>query len=262
MNEVRQLKQFHEEDNTFHSETIIYFSQCSERKTLSINDLLKLTSDTAVEDYNSRGMSRDVLAENGFAILVSRCSFRFHRLPRENERVEVATREEKNESLQFVRSYEISSLCPPSSKDERGESLISGLSTWILIDLNTWRILPMKRFTLRPPVELSKPHDCLPCAKIAVPESAVLLDERKIRYSDIDGNGHTNNARYGAFIADCLPEEYRAKDFTDFRINFSKEAVLGETLRLFADFNDEQKKITLAGKTDSGTSFESELFYK
>lgn len=251
---MSEYKQYHDSDNTFHSETMIYFSQCNDRKTLSFNELLKLTSDIAVEDFNERGMSRDVLTENGFAILVSRCSFRFHRMPSENEHIEIITWEEKSESLQFVRAYEILSA--------DGESLVSGLSTWLLVDINARRILPIKKFTLREPVDIVKNHDCLPCAKITLPENSVLLDERKIRYSDIDGNGHTNNSRYGAFIFDSLPEEYRQKNFCDFRINYSKEAMIGENLSISACFDDEQKKITVAGATVSGTSFEAELFYK
>lgn len=60
--------------------------------------------------------------------------------------------------------------------------------------------------------------------KITVPDCVTELDQRPIRYSDIDANGHMNNSRYGAFAVDCLPESYQDRDFTDFRMNYSKEA--------------------------------------
>lgn len=247
-------KYWYEEDGiTFKSEHKVLFSQCAGNKTLSFCELLKITSDMAVEDYDEQGMSRDFLVEKGFAFLVSRASFRFHRLPRENERFTFTTYEEKPEPLQLVRAYEFVS--------ETGERLITGLSSWLLADPVARRIIPTKKFTLRPEVTGKKEHDCLKYGKIAIPEHMDLLDERTIKWSDIDGNGHTNNSRYGAFLADALPAEYRMKSFTDFRINFAKEAMLGETMQVFGSFDDEAGRAVIIGKTPGGTSFESELLY-
>ena len=250
-----EYKQWREDNNiTFKSEHKVLFSQCTSSKVLSLYEILKLASDMAVEDYAQQGMSREFLIEHGFAFLVSRASFRFHRLPRENERFTFTTYEEKPEPLQLVRAYEFVS--------EDGTPLITGLSTWILADPVARRIIPTKKFTLRAEVTGQKAHDCLKYGKIALPDAMDLLDERTIRYSDIDGNGHVNNAHYGAFLADALPESYRSKDFTDFRINYSKEAMLGDAMQLFGTFDDEAKKAVIVGKTSAGVSFESELYWR
>lgn len=249
------FNQWHEADSiTFHSETNVYFSDCASNKLLSLNALLKLTSDFAVQDYAKQGITRDVLSANSFAILVSRLSFRFHTLPSENQRITIITWEEKPEPLQFRRAYELVA--------QDGTALISGISSWLLVDPKARRILPLNKFTLRKPNDIQKPHNCMEAQKIILPESMEAIDQRTIRYSDIDANGHVNNARYGAFIMDSLPAQYREKTFTDFRINFSKEALLGQMLNIFAHFDDDAKKITLAGKTEDGNSFESELYYK
>ena len=248
-------KYWYEDDGiTFRSQHKVLFSQCTSSKTMSFYELLKLTSDMAVEDYAEQGLPREFLIEHGFAFLVSRSSYRFHRLPRENERFTFTTYEEKPEPLQLVRAYECVS--------EDGTPLITGVSTWILADPVARRIIPTKKFTLRPPVESQREHDCLKYGKIALPDDLHLLDERRIRYSDIDGNGHVNNARYGAFLADALPEAYRAKRFTDFRINYSKEAMLDDTMQLYGTFDDEACKAVIIGKTKDGTSFESELYWE
>ena len=245
---------FHEEDGlTFRHEPRVYFSQSSSNKVISMSELLRLTSDTAVEDYRAQGMSRDMLLEHGYAILVSRCSFRLHRLPRENERVTVTTWEEKSEALQLCRAYDIT--------NDSGELLVTGSSTWLLVDPVGRRIIPTKNFTLRKPVTKQTERDCLKPGKILIPEGMELADERMIRYSDIDGNGHTNNSRYGAFIMDALPEADRKRQFKDFRLNYSKEAMLGQKLQVFLHNNAEAQLITVVGKTESGTSFEAELYY-
>ena len=80
-------------------------------------------------------------------------------------------------------------------------------------------------------------------------------------YSDIDGNGHVNNARYGAYVADCLPPEYQQKTYRDFRINYSKEAVAGQLIQLYGNFDEQNKKIIIAGKQKENTCFEAELYW-
>lgn len=251
-------RQWHDEDLAFHQQKMVDFSLAGSNKCLHLHELLKLTSDAAVEDYNQRGMSREFLAGHNTAILVSRNSFRFHRLPCENERIEIVTWEEKPEPLQAMRAYEI--------KSEAGEKLVSGISGWVIVDMEKRRIVPLKYFTLRPEPTVQREHDCFPCGKISVPSidsgEMALIGERKIGMSDLDANGHTNNARYAAFIMDFLPTEYAEKTFTDFKLNYSKEAVFGETLKLYASFDGEAKKILVVGKTERATSFESEIYYK
>ncbi len=252
---MKEFKTWHEEDNiTFHTDTHVYFSQCNSNGTLSISELLRITSDIAVEDYNQQGLSREKLLEGGFAILVSRVSLRLHRLPHENEDIRVTTYEEKPEALQLKRAYEIES--------STGEKLVTGLSTWLLVDPKARRIIPSKNFTMHTPTTIQNSHDCLPPGKIKTENAKTLIGERKILFSDIDANGHTNNSRYGAFALDALPNEYRNKRFTDIKINYSKEAMLDETLRLYADFAEQEKRITVVGKTDANTSFECELYYE
>lgn len=258
---MTEYKVYHDENNKFHFETMVYFCEANDSKQLSLYDLLKITSEVAVEDYNQRGMGRDVLTENNFAILVSRISFRFHRLPRENEHILLRTWEEKSEALQLVRAYEITSMDKMDEKSQ-GEKLVSGLSSWIIVNPESRRIVPTKLFKLREPTDLVTEHDCLKYGKIQISEDMTLFDERVIKYSDIDGNNHTDNARYGAFVADALPAELRHAKFTDFRLNYAKEAKLGQKMQIFGKISESEKKITFVGKTEEGVSFEAEIFWK
>ncbi len=250
---MAEYRQFHDADGKFNFETMVYFCEANDSKQLSLYDLLKIASDGAVEDFNQRGMSRDALTENGYAILVSRQSFRFHRMPRENEAIVLKTWEEKPEVLQFVRAYEIESMS--------GEKLVSGLSAWLLVNPEAHKIIPIKNFTMRTAPDFQTEHDCIKYGKIPHPENMTLLDERIIKYSDIDGNGHTNNARYGAFVADAIPAELRHVQFTDFRLNYAKEAKLGQKLEVYGEVDSENKKLTLIGKTEQDVSFEAELYW-
>ena len=249
-----EFKMWHDDDKvTFHAEKMVFFSQCDSSGFLSLHELLRLTSDIAVEDYRQQGLSREFLKEKGFAILVSRVSFRIHQMPRENQRISISTWEEVPEALQLFRAYEITG--------ENGEKLVSGYSSWLLADPVARRIIPTKRFTLHEPTGIKKEHDCLAPGKIVLPENLSKTGSRIIGFSDLDSNGHTNNSRYGAFILDALPPEYAGRRITDFRLNYSKEAMLGQELELFSDAGSDANKVTLVGKTAGATSFESELFF-
>lgn len=254
---MTQYKQWHENEGAnyqFFSENQVYFCQCDKNHRLSLQELLKMVTDAAVEDFNQRCMSYDALTDNGVGILVSRQSFRMHKMPVGNQKITIKTWEEKPEALQFVRAYEIFDTTTK-------EPLVSGISTWLLVDLNKRRIMPIKNFTMRQAPDMQTEHNCPALGKIAMPENAELLAERPIWYSDIDGNGHMNNARYGAFVIDSLPESYRQIEFKDFKINYVNEAVLGENIKLYGSFDESSKKAVIIGKQDEKICFESELFW-
>ncbi len=217
-------------------------------------ELLKITSDTAVDDYYERGMSSSILKEHNYAILVSRLALRIHFMPKENQKITVTTWEEKPEALQLRRAYEITS--------ENGENLVSGLTTWLIVDPEAHRIMPAKNFTMREAPDFETEHNCMKPGKILVPKDMELWDERIIKYSDLDGNDHTNNARYGAFFDDAIPEKYRSLNFTDLRLNYAKEAKLGQKLSIYGVADEEAKKLTFVGRTPQEISFEAELYYQ
>ena len=249
------LSFYHDDDNvTFHREDRILFSQCGFTNRLSLGELLRLTSDAATEDYRERGMSYEFLAQKDVAILVSRLAFRIHSMPTMNQMVQVTTWEEKPEAIQLKRAYEITG--------EGGSKLVSGLSAWLIVNPKTRRIIPSKDFNLRPASEREEEHDCLKPGKIVLPPDMELWHERTICLSDIDANRHANNSRYGAFVEDALPAALRDREFTDFRLNYSKEAKLDQKMQVFGKVFDSESRLVMAGKTEEGNSFEAELYWK
>lgn len=102
--------------------------------------------------------------------------------------------------------------------------------------------------------------ECLPCGKISTPENLQKIGEQTIGHAHLDGNGHVGNAFYAAFIANALPQQYFDRPLIDFRINYSKEALLGETLELFMAETAKDRLVVIGRKPD-GISFASELSF-
>ena len=88
-------------------------------------------------------------------------------------------------------------------------------------------------FTAKPLLSSDRPLDCPETRKIVLPKQGREdLGARTVRWSDLDGNGHLFSGNYGDIIWDALPEDLQTQTPREFQINYSREAVLGDTLRL------------------------------
>ena len=76
--------------------------------------------------------------------------------------------------------------------------------------------------------------------------------------SHLDGNNHTDNAFYGAFIVNSLPAELAERPLIEFRINYSKELLLGETVEIYLAKTGENRHVVV-GKKKGEVAFASEL---
>ncbi len=251
--DMKEYKQFHTENNIFNTQTKVYFGHSDVHAVMHIHQLLLLTSQIAVEDYDVRGIGFEVLQQNDIGLLLSRLSCKIDRLPKDNEEITVRTWEEPPKGLQLSRRFEITSTVT-------GEHLLGMDSLWLIVQPESRRILKPSQFTLRPTPTYSEPFDGTAPSKFSIPEDTQLLAERTIYLSDLDANGHTNNSRYAAFALDHVPPEYQNKAFTGFRINYSKEAKLGDTIKIFGAFDDQQQKFWISARHESGeTCFDAEF---
>ncbi len=249
------FRQWHDDDlGKFHKEFKLTFGQCDINNRLTLAELLLMTSDTAVEDYNQKGLSWQFLVDKGVTILTSRSAFHIEKMPVANQKISLTTWEEKPEGLQLSRKYEITDT-------ESGELLIKGWSFWTVIDFEKRKIIPPKMFTLRPAPELSTEYTGVKPGKIPLTEAMQEIGNHKILFSDMDANGHTNNSKYINFVLDALPAEYQNKNYKDFKINYSKEAVLNDEVSIVADLTGNEGKLVIAGKNKGETCFECELYF-
>ena len=87
--------------------------------------------------------------------------------------------------------------------------------------------------TLRPlgtcPVEI----DCPEPKMIVLPrEGLEALGERKVVWSDLDGNGHLFSGNYGDIVWDYLPADLQGRTVKEFSINYSREAKFGDSISI------------------------------
>lgn len=221
---MRDFKQVLMENGYSRQEELVFWD-CDRNKRVRVAALLSKAAAFAGYDYDARGLTHETLYAMREAFLLSRLALRIHDCPRAGEVLTITTWENGARGAHVQRVYEM--------EDQEGRLRVSIKSDWILIDPVTRKILRPSAFTAKPIGTCPKEIDCPEPHKIALPrEGTEDLGTRIVRWSDLDGNGHLYSGNYGDIVWDALPEDLRDQVPREFQINYSKEATLGEELRL------------------------------
>ena len=115
--------------------------------------------------------------------------------------------------------------------DEVGREVFRIISLWVIMDLDTRAmILPGKSGVEVP--------GCTRGGELAVPGSLApkvleRCEERTVRFTDLDRNGHMNNCRYLEWVTDLLPSAFHKEHpMAELTVCYLSEAREGEQLQL------------------------------
>lgn len=197
---------------------------------LKTSRLLLFAQQIAGEHSGEMGLTYEALAERGLFWAVVRNRLQITRLPREGERVFMETWPMPTTRTAYPRST--------VAYDAEGNELFRTVSLWILMSFDSrTMILPAKsgvtvEGTLRG-LELASPRS------LAI-KPLVNQVERTVRFTDLDRNGHMNNARYLEWIDDLLPSEFHGShSVADVTLCYVNEAREGQTLQVTWDTDDQ-----------------------
>ncbi|MBU0927281.1 MAG: acyl-ACP thioesterase [Spirochaetes bacterium] len=167
-----------------------------EADRLTIAAAYNYCQEVAGNHARALGVGSEYMAANGLVWVLSRMSAVLDSRPAWGTRLAVRTWPRGTDRLFAMREYEI--------RDEAGAVVGRGRGAWLVVDSATFRprrpeaiaeMLPS-----RPDLE-TLPGGALP---VAAGEGLELAYQRAVAYSDIDYNGHMNNARYVQWIQDAL----------------------------------------------------------
>lgn len=185
--------------------------------------LLLYAQQIAGEHSCAMGLTYEALAAQGLFWAVVRNRLQVTRLPREGETIRMETWPLPTTRTAYPRST--------VAYDEQGNELFRTLSLWVLMSFeNRGMVLPGKSGvtvdgTLRG-LELATPRS------LAI-KPMVNRMERPVRFTDLDRNGHMNNARYLEWIDDLLPSDFHAAHpIADVTLCYLNEAREGQTLHV------------------------------
>ncbi|MDR1178031.1 MAG: acyl-ACP thioesterase [Spirochaetaceae bacterium] len=203
------------------------FSGVDKTNRMKLSTAFDFFQDAANNHAENLGVGREEFERAGHVWILSRMSVFMERRPKWNEELVMRTWPRGTAKLFAIRDYEL--------EDSKGKSVVRGRSGWIIADIKNHR--PLRPETLAEKLPRNEGRDALPDGAGTVPAitgDTVKAVERRAAYSDIDMNGHVNNARYIEWIEDAVdPELLYGAEQLRLDINYTSEVMPGETIALW-----------------------------
>lgn len=159
--------------------------------------LLDIFQDVATVQANDMGIGRDEMTKHGVFWAVVRSKLEIVRAPSHFQVVTVRTWPHTPTRFSFLRDF--------SMRDAEGELLVKATSEWVLMDIETRKFVSI--------LDYIRGYDDLDEARAfeRKPRKVPHFEEGNQpvytivpSFSDIDLNGHVNNAMYANYVVDAL----------------------------------------------------------
>ena len=219
---------------------------------LKASRLLAYLQDVAGDHSAILGTDQKSLTDKNLFWAVIRHRVQITRLPTSGEKLRIETWPMPTTRTAYPRST--------IAYDENGNECFRSISLWILMDAGSRAmILPGKsgvevRGLLRG-CELQSPSSI-------IPREMGKCDNRTVRYTDLDINGHMNNCRYLDWVEDLLPSAFHEKhEIREFTLCYMSEVWEQEQVDLHWDLADGPVLTVEAVRKNSGvTASHSRVF--
>ena len=194
------------------------------------SQILFFSQDAATSHCVGLGMDWDSMAARGLFWAVSRTKVKIHRLPKLGETVTVETWPMTNTRVAYPRAM--------AMYDQQGDLLLQTVSLWVLMDINKRSMVLPGRSGLDfcgqdRGGELELPGGLVPC-------EGADSRTRTVAYTDLDINGHLNNARSMDWVDDLMDSEFhRDHAPKEFTVCYLSEAREGQVLRQDFRYDEE-----------------------
>lgn len=210
----------------FHKDFEVRSYQVDPDGKLSLTALSNLFQEIAWRHADSADFGRN-LQEQHLSWIMARMDIKCENLPSWGDSIKVYTAGRGVDKLFAFREFLIT--------DFQGAVLAQGMSSWVLMNLQTKRLLRPEKVL---PAELFDPEekpDWQP-EKVKLEGELLKSEKLKVRYSDLDLNNHVNNTSYVRWVENILREN--GCDTPRFLINYLAECGMGDELDIHLFSND------------------------
>jgi len=210
---------------------------------LKLASLFQMSQEVAEEQCSEYGSGRkELFEEHNACYAITRMHIRMYRYPKSSTEVCVSSWPIVDKKSIFTRHF--------TYETHDGELLGCAVSQWVILNLDSRNL--MKSCDLN----ISYPDSCKTKPIISKPPT-VYYDftprntvVRKPVYSDLDYNGHVNNARYIEWICDLFePHKYDERRIYTLDIKYRKEIVYGDEVYLDFEEKKDLKTFFVKGRT-------------
>lgn len=187
------------------------------------------------------GFGYTALAQRNEVWLLARLSLHMERIPRWGDLLRLTTWPSGRDRLFAYRDTRIA----PESPDD--PPIGSAATNWIMIDREARHPLDPRPRLPEPQGGFPPPDHVRRAEKLAPPTDPLDRESRAVRFTDLDVNGHMNNARYIEWFWDHYTDRPDTSPaWTACHINFLAEARLGDLLTLHTEQTGSHPVLTRA----------------
>lgn len=173
------------------------------------------------------GFGYDDLIVSNTAWILSRVNIKFIDTPKWREEVNLTTWHKGLDRLFFLRDFIM--------VDKEGRERIKATTSWLVLNLETRRLVRDPKLMEDNTVCSDNVIDT-PADKVHMPkdvESELAL-EHVVSYSDVDMNGHANNAMYMQWAMDAVDYDISSsRAVKELTINFNHETKAGDRVMIY-----------------------------
>ncbi len=188
--------------------------------------LTKMLSDIMERNANSYGAGADYHLSRNLAWVLTEYQLDIHRWPKAGETVIVGTLPYSFKKMYGFRIYSV--------KDEMGNPLVEGKGKFILIDINSKKMVKPDDEILSKFKDALKEPFALPFEKWRLKCGTLLHSvERTVSHDLIDVNGHLNNAHSVTLAYEAMdPEFMNNHPIRKIYVRFRKEAFKNDSVNI------------------------------
>lgn len=204
------------------------------------------------------GFGYDDLIVSNTAWILSRVHVEFIDTPKWREDITLTTWHKGLNRLFFLRDFVLT--------DVQGKERVKATTSWLVLNLETRRLVRdpklIEEGTVCTENAIETPADKVQMPKEVEPEFVM---EHKVAYSDIDTNGHTNNAMYMHWAMDAVDYDIAStRPVKEFTINFNHETKAGEVVKLYKAVVEKEdgRHVFVEGRLAEASSFIVEIVFK
>lgn len=232
------------------------FTGVDESDGLTLSAAFDYFQEAARRHAEALGVGQEPMVQAGQGWVLSRMSVLVERRPRQGELITVSTWPRGWEKLFALRDFEI--------RDESGKPIVRARSCWLILGLGSRR--PLRPQGTMEKLPLNEGRDALPGGGggLAPLENPLRAGDRIAAYSDIDYNGHVNNARYVQWVQDIAdPAALVQAKTLRLDINYLSEVKIRDTIELWTATLPAESgagyALGVEGRRDGGAVFRAEL---
>ena len=225
----------------YESEYFVRYSEMDYKRRLKPSAFLNFLQDTATKAADIGKFGYEQIVDKGLGWYLLKYHMEFNKYPAEVQDLIIKTEARGCNKLFAQRDFEIYT--------KENELLARVLSYWTLVKLEDKSIVSPSSVFEEVMRKVEKRDDDLSFNKIHQVERVDYTADFKVRFDDIDVNGHVNNMHYIVWALEALPKEYRDNHLLKtLDMVYKKEVQYGNEILTEAQIDDNFVKIVVKNK--------------